>query len=41
MLPKIKSVTVSENYHLHVIFDDGKDCMYNMNEDIQALEGLY
>lgn len=39
MIPKIKSVTASENYHLHVIFDDGKDCMYDMNEDIQTLAG--
>lgn len=39
MIPRIKSVTVSENYHLHVIFDDGKDCMYDMNEDIHTLEG--
>ena len=39
MIPRIKSVTASEIYHLHVIFDDGKDCMYDMNEDIQTLEG--
>ena len=39
MIPRIKSVTASENYHLHVIFDDGKDCMYDMNEDIHTLEG--
>ena len=39
MIPRIKSVTASENYYLHVIFDDGKDCMYDMNEDIQTLEG--
>lgn len=39
MIPRIKSVTASENYHLHVIFDDGKDCMYDMNEDIDTLEG--
>ena len=39
MIPRIKRVTASENYHLHVIFDDGKDCMYDMNEDICTLEG--
>ena len=39
MIPRIKSVTALENYHLHVVFDDGKDCMYDVNEDIQALEG--
>ena len=39
MIPRIKNVTASENYHLHVIFDDGKDCIYDMNEDIDILEG--
>ena len=39
MIPRIKSVTAAENYHLHVIFDDGKDCIYDMNEDICTLEG--
>jgi len=38
MIPRIKSVIASENHHLHVIFDDGKDCMYDMNEDIDTLE---
>lgn len=35
----MKRLTISEIFHLHVMFDDGKDCMYDMNEDIQTLEG--
>ena len=39
MIPRIKSVTPSDNYCLHIIFDDGKDCIYDMNEDMQTLNG--
>ena len=27
------------DYMLHVIFDDGKDILYDVKDDIQALEG--
>ena len=39
MIPKIKSVTPLENYFLHVIFDDGRDCLYDLNDDIKNLKG--
>ena len=39
MIPRIKSVTTRKDYQLHVIFEDGKDCIYDMSEDIHALEG--
>ena len=38
MIPRIKSVKPKENYILHVIFDDGKNCLYNVKEDIDSLE---
>lgn len=39
MIPKIKSVTPLEDYTLHVIFDDGKDVIYDVKEDIRTLSG--
>jgi len=39
MIPRIKSVIPAENYKLHVIFDDGKDCIYDMLEDMELLNG--
>ena len=38
MIPRIKSVKPLENYLLHVIFDDGKDCIYNVKEDIDTIK---
>ncbi len=39
MIPRIKSVEPMENYVLHVVFDDGKSILYDMNEDIDTLPG--
>ena len=38
MIPRIKSVKPLEGYLLHVIFDDGKDCIYDVNDDINTIE---
>lgn len=38
MIPRIKSVRPLKGYLLHVIFDDGKDCIYDVNSDIDAIE---
>lgn len=38
MIPRIKSVKPQKNYILHVVFDDGKDCLYNVKEDIDSME---
>ena len=38
MIPRIKSVKTHENYILYVIFDDGKECLYNVKEDIDSIE---
>lgn len=37
MIPRIKSVKPLDNYVLHVIFDDGKDVLYDVKEDIQSI----
>jgi len=34
MIPRIKSVTASENYHLHVIFDDGRILCFEGNSGV-------
>lgn len=36
---KIKNIRPLPDYMLHVIFDDGKDILYDVKDDIQALEG--
>ena len=38
MIPRITSVKPHENYILYVIFDDGKECLYNVKEDIDSIE---
>ena len=38
MMPRIKSVKPQKNYVLRVVFDDGKDCLYNVKEDIDSIE---
>ncbi len=37
MIPKIKTITPLKNYQLQVAFDDGKEVIYNMMEDIETL----
>ena len=39
MIPRIKSVKSKDNYVIHVIFDDGKNVLYDMNEDMDTLPG--
>lgn len=39
MIPRIKSVKSMDNYNLHVVFDDGKSVLYDVNEDIDTLPG--
>ena len=39
MIPRIKSVKPLENYLLEIVFDDGKEVLYDMNEDIDTLPG--
>ncbi len=37
MIPKIKKITPLKNYQLEVAFDDGKEVVYDMIEDIETL----
>lgn len=39
MIPKIKSIKPLKGYLLHVVFDDGKDCIYDVNDDINTIKG--
>ena len=38
MIPRIKSIKPQKNYILHVIFDDGKRCLYDVKKDIDSRE---
>lgn len=37
MIPRIKSIKPLEHYILHVVFDDGKDVLYNVEDDINTI----
>jgi len=39
MIPKITTVIPLENFQLHVIFDDKKEVLYDVTEDIEKLPG--
>ena len=38
MILGIKSVKSLEKYMLHVIVDDGRDCLYDVGEDIENIK---
>lgn len=37
MIPKIKSVEPLSDFYLEVEFDDGKKCLYDVEEDIKQI----
>jgi hypothetical protein len=37
MIPKIKSIKPMEGFRLHVVFDDGRDVLYDVEEDIKNI----
>ncbi len=37
MIPRIKSVKPMNNFVLQVVFDDGKDVLYNVRDDIDTI----
>jgi len=39
MIPRIKSIKPLKGYLLNVVFDDGKDCIYDVNDDINTIKG--
>ena len=38
MIPRIKYVKPLKGYLLHVVFDDGKDCIYDVKDDINTIK---
>ena len=38
MIPKIKSLKSLDNYMLHVVFDDGKEVIYDVKDDINTID---
>lgn len=38
MIPRIKSLKPLDNYVLHVVFDDGKEVVYDVKDDIAAID---
>ncbi|MBQ7051159.1 MAG: DUF2442 domain-containing protein [Firmicutes bacterium] len=37
MIPKIKKITPLDDYTLDVVFEDGKQVLYDVKEDIETL----
>lgn len=37
MIPRIKNVKPLKDFMLHVVFDDGRDVLYNVWEDIENI----
>lgn len=38
MIPRIKSVKTIKDFWLQVVFDDGHECFYDVNEDIATIK---
>lgn len=39
MIPRIKKVKPLDGYLLHIVFDDGRECIYDVNEDMNTIKG--
>lgn len=39
VIPRIRSIQALQEYRLQVVFDDGKECIYDVNDDIDTIEG--
>ena len=37
MIPKIKNIKLIDGFMLQVVFDDGKNVLYNVGEDIESI----
>ncbi|MBR3724996.1 MAG: DUF2442 domain-containing protein [Bacteroidales bacterium] len=37
-LPRIKRIEALPNYRLNIVFDDGREVVYNVSEDIEQIE---
>lgn len=40
MLPRIKTVLPAEDFQLRVVFDDGKEVLYDVGDDIKTIESF-
>ena len=40
MFPRIKDFQALDNYKLKILFDDGKKVLYDVNEDIEAIDAF-
>ncbi|MBQ0167124.1 MAG: DUF2442 domain-containing protein [Treponema sp.] len=40
MIPRIKSLKPLDDFQLQVLFDDGKNVIYNVREDIDSVENF-
>ena len=38
MIPRIKTITTEDNFKLKVLFDDGKNVLYDVNQDIEQID---
>ena len=41
MIPKIKSIVPLEHYQLHIIFDNKKEVIYDLTDDIKTLPNYH
>ncbi|MDD7409410.1 MAG: DUF2442 domain-containing protein [Anaerovoracaceae bacterium] len=39
MIPRIREISALEDYKLYVSFDDGKNVVYDVKDDIETLPG--
>ena len=37
MIPRIRKIETMPNFKLHIEFDDGKQCIYDVSEDIKTI----
>ena len=38
MIPRIKTISPEDNFKLKVLFDDGKNVLYDVNQDIEQID---
>ena len=41
MIPKIKDLQALNDYKLKILFDDGRRVVYDVNDDIEKILGLW
>lgn len=41
MIPRIKEISAQENFLLKILFDDGKEVLYDLTEDINQIPAFF